>query len=138
MSSIQFCGKQYLNKFTKVCFKCFEQVTSCVHSSCHNNENNMSDSNTTSCGTSCLQGNNTCRVFENQVCQWLSIQIRHILERLSLQLTKSSLNYKQKVRTFVIIKCLAAKVQLCFFKYTIQQQLSTKYTAKINFVSTGT
>ena len=34
----------------------------------------------------------TFRVFENQVCQWLSIRIRRILECLSLQsnlLTKS-------------------------------------------------
>ena len=39
---------------------------------------------------------------------------------------------------FVFIKWLAAKVRLAFFKNTIQQQLYTKYTAKVNFVSSGT
>ena len=30
------------------------------------------------------QGKNICRVFENQVYQWLSIRIGRIIERLSL------------------------------------------------------
>ena len=39
------------------------------------------------------------------------------------------------MRKFVFITLLAAKVRLCFFKNAIQQQLSTKFTAKVNFVS---
>ena len=39
------------------------------------------------------------------------------------------------MRKFVFITLLAAKVRLCFFKNATQQQLSTKYTAKVNFVS---
>ena len=49
-----------------------------------------------------------------------------------------SVNKKQKMRKFVFIKWLAVKVCLCFFKNTIQLQLSTKYNAKVNFVSRGT
>ena len=47
-------------------------------------------------GTSCSQGRNTCRFFENQACQWLSIRIGRILECLSLQSnlwTKSFTSY---------------------------------------------
>ena len=61
-------------------------------------------------------------------------------DRTHLRAFKSSVksvNKKQKVRRFVFIKWLAAKVRLCFFKNTIQQ-LSTKYKAKVNFVSRGT
>ena len=49
-----------------------------------------------------------------------------------------SVNWNQKLKKFVFIKWLAAKGRLAFFKNAIQQQLSTKYTAKINFVSSGT
>ena len=38
-----------------------------------------------------------------------------------------SVKLKKKVRKFVFIKWLAARVRLCFFKNTIQLQLSTKY-----------
>ena len=63
----------------------------CVHSSCHSNENNMSDMNI-ACPMSkvhmwdiMLEGKNTWRFLENQVCQWLSIRMGRILECLSLQ-----------------------------------------------------
>ena len=98
----------------------------CVHKSCQNNENNTSDVNT---GFPIFKVHmwdimfarerylqSFCRVFENQVCQWLSIRIEHILERLNLQSTKSSVNQKQKVRKFVFIKWLAAKVRLFSLK----------------------
>ena len=79
---------------------------------------------------------NTCRVFENQVCQWLGIRIGRILERLSIQSNQQT--KKKQVRKFVFIKLLAGKVRLCFFKNTVQLQLSTKYKTKISFVSSGT
>ena len=41
-----------------------------------------------------------------------------------------NLNWKQKVKKFVFIKWLAAKIRICFFKNTIQLQLPRKYTAK--------
>ena len=40
---------------------------------------------------------------------------------------------KKKVRKFLFIKWLAAKIRLWFFKNAIQLQLSTKLKAKINF-----
>ena len=55
-----------------------------------------------------------------------------------LKFQVKSVNKNQKLRKFVFIKGLAAKVRLAVFKNAIQQQLSTKYTAKINFVSSGT
>ena len=61
--------------------------------------------------------------------------------RMDLRAFKSSvksLNFNTKVRKFVFIKWLTAKVRLCFFKYRIELQLSTKFKTKINFVSSGT
>ena len=47
MSLITFSGKKCFNKVTKVYFGCFFVKLTVVYAqSCHNNENNMSDSNT--------------------------------------------------------------------------------------------
>ena len=114
----------------------------CVHSSCHNNENNMSDNNTR-CST--LKVHMWDIIFareENlQSFKKSGVPMAKHLDRRHFRAFKSSfksLNYKQKVRKSVFTKWLPAKVCLTFFKNTIQLQLSTKYTAKINFVSSGT
>ena len=95
----------------------------CVHSGCHNNENNMSDSNT--------DVGHHVRKEEYLQSFWKS--------GVSMAKHQSNLKIKgKKVRKIVFITWLAAKIRLSFFKNTVQLQLSTNYTAKVNFVSSGT
>ena len=114
----------------------------CVHNSCHNNENNISHGNT---GCPMLKVHMWEIMFAREEyfqSFWKSgVPIAKHPDRTHLRACKSSVksvNCKQKVRKVVFIKWLAAKVPHCFFKNTIQLPLSTKYTAKINFVWSDT
>ena len=107
----------------KVCFECFVCVTNSFVCTtvCHNNENDLSDSKT---GCPILKVHIWFIMFSRkQYLQsfWRSVVPMAVdLDRTNVRAFKSSVKsakLKRKLRKFVFIQWLPAKIYLCFSKH---------------------